>query len=78
METTIQATQLQPYPAYKESGVDWLGEIPEHWDTLPLGAIAQPKSDKNHPEFDVLSVYREYGVIPKALVFAKIKNNKFT
>lgn len=22
---------LKPYPAYKDSGVPWLGEIPEHW-----------------------------------------------
>lgn len=22
---------LKPYPAYKDSGVEWLGEIPEHW-----------------------------------------------
>ena len=20
-----------PYPAYKDSGIEWLGEIPEHW-----------------------------------------------
>jgi type I restriction enzyme, S subunit len=23
------------YPKYKESGVEWLGEVPEHWDILP-------------------------------------------
>ena len=22
----------QPYPAYKESGVEWLGEVPRHWE----------------------------------------------
>ena len=22
---------LKPYPAYKDSGVEWLGEVPEHW-----------------------------------------------
>ena len=22
---------IQKYPAYKDSGVEWLGEIPEHW-----------------------------------------------
>ena len=22
----------QPYPAYKPSGVEWLGDVPEHWD----------------------------------------------
>ena len=26
----------QPYPAYKPSGVEWLGEVPAHWDVLPL------------------------------------------
>ena len=20
------------YPAYKDSGVEWLGEVPEHWE----------------------------------------------
>ena len=24
--------ELKPYPAYKNSGVPWLGEVPEHWD----------------------------------------------
>ncbi len=24
------------YPAYKDSGVKWLGEVPEHWDVMPL------------------------------------------
>jgi type I restriction enzyme S subunit len=30
----------QPYPGYKPSGVEWLGEIPEHWDVLRLKNIA--------------------------------------
>ncbi len=24
--------RVKPYPAYKESGVEWLGEIPAHWE----------------------------------------------
>lgn len=24
------------YPEYKASGIDWLGEVPKHWETLPL------------------------------------------
>ncbi len=24
------------YERYKDSGVEWLGEVPEHWDVLPL------------------------------------------
>ena len=23
---------LKPYPAYKDSGVPWLGKVPAHWD----------------------------------------------
>lgn len=26
----------QPYPNYRDSGVDWLGELPAHWSTAPL------------------------------------------
>jgi len=25
---------IRKYDAYKDSGVEWLGEIPEHWDLL--------------------------------------------
>ena len=27
---------LNPYPAMKDSGVPWLGEVPEHWNVLRL------------------------------------------
>ncbi|MCS5699413.1 restriction endonuclease subunit S [Cyanobium sp. FGCU-52] len=29
------------YPAYKYSGVEWLGEIPEHWQVKPLKRVAE-------------------------------------
>ena len=32
MEQTMTKTSFQKYPAYKDSGVDWLGEIPEGWE----------------------------------------------
>jgi type I restriction enzyme S subunit len=32
------------YPAYKPSGVEWLGEVPEHWDVLPIKRIASLQS----------------------------------
>ncbi|MFN7895025.1 MAG: restriction endonuclease subunit S [Cyanobacteriota bacterium] len=27
------------YPAYKDSGVEWLGEVPEHWEEKPLKTV---------------------------------------
>lgn len=29
-------TYLQPYPAYKDPGVPWLGEVPAHWEVRRL------------------------------------------
>ena len=28
--------RLKPYRAYRDSGVEWLGGIPAHWDVKPL------------------------------------------
>ena len=30
------AEQYKPYPAYKDSGVEWLGKIPAHWKVKRL------------------------------------------
>ena len=30
-----------PYPAYRASGVEWLGEIPEHWEVHRLKNVAR-------------------------------------
>src|SRR5207302_10121031 len=40
-QTTSQVTassigKWKSYPAYKDSGVEWLGEIPEHWEVRRL------------------------------------------
>ncbi|HFS6879466.1 TPA: restriction endonuclease subunit S [Legionella pneumophila] len=37
------------YPAYKNSGVSWLGEIPKHWELKPLRAIFHIRNEKNSP-----------------------------
>ena len=33
------------YPAYKDSGVEWLGEVPEGWNSYPLRSLARPGRD---------------------------------
>jgi type I restriction enzyme, S subunit len=32
--------RLTPYPVYKDSGVEWLGEIPSHWEVRRLKSMA--------------------------------------
>lgn len=36
---------LPRYAKYKESGVEWLGQVPEHWDTISLGKVTCDKCD---------------------------------
>ena len=37
------------YAEYKDSGVEWLGEVPAHWAVLPLKKIvAIPITDGPH------------------------------
>ena len=33
-------TDLKPYPAYKPSGIPWLGGVPEHWHVRRLRTLA--------------------------------------
>jgi type I restriction enzyme S subunit len=51
----MMTKKWQPYPTYKDSGVEWLGKIPEHWEVKKLKYISyltmgqSPSSDDyNH------------------------------
>ena len=33
--------QFKQYPSYKPSGVEWLGDVPEHWDSCNLKFISK-------------------------------------
>jgi len=59
----MESIKIKKYPAYKPSGVEWLGEIPEHWELTRLGKILFPNSKRNQPELPLLSITRGKGVI---------------
>jgi type I restriction enzyme, S subunit len=65
MEATATKATFQKYPAYRDSGVEWLGEIPEHWEIGKLGTLLKPVSLKNRPDLPLLSITREAGVIER-------------
>ncbi len=56
---------FKEYPSYKDSGVEWLGDVPEHWQQKPIWSLFKRIKRTNFPTERLLSVYRDYGVIPK-------------
>ena len=40
---------LNPNVPMKDSGIDWIGEIPEHWELNPLKYCFGRRSEKNNP-----------------------------
>jgi type I restriction enzyme S subunit len=54
---------LKPYPSMKESGVPWLGPVPEHWNVSKLRHLLENATGRKRPDLTLLSVVREKGVI---------------
>lgn len=50
----------------KDSGIEWIGEIPNDWRVYKVKNICRIRGEKNRPQAQVLSVYRELGVVVKA------------
>ena len=49
--------RLSPYPRYKPSGIEWIGDIPEHWNVKPLKHLAsindETLSETTDPTFEM-------------------------
>jgi type I restriction enzyme, S subunit len=54
---------LKPYPAYKDSGVPWLGEVPEYWEVVRCGRLFREVVDTGHHNAELLSIDRFRGII---------------
>lgn len=49
----------QKYSKYKDSGIEWIGEIPEHWEVIPNKYIFKQKKNlvgKNSNAYELLSL----------------------
>ena len=57
--------RFKPYPAYKDSGVEWLGEIPAHWRALALKRIGDLQAGAGFPD-------DEQGVQDEEIPFFKV------
>ena len=58
---------LNPNVPMRNSGIDWIGEIPEHWEVRRIGRLFRLRDEKNYKpmeEVQLLSLYTGIGVFP--------------
>ena len=67
---------LKPYPAMKDSGVEWLGDVPAHWEVRRLRRTLRAVAERNRSDLPLLSVVREKGVVLRD-VSNKDENHNF-
>lgn len=63
---------MERYSEYKDSGVQWLGEIPSHWELLKMKYAFKERSEKNHPNEEPLCATQSRGVIPQSLYEGRV------
>uniref|UniRef100_UPI0025BC94CA restriction endonuclease subunit S n=1 Tax=Bernardetia sp. TaxID=1937974 RepID=UPI0025BC94CA len=70
----IKTENIKKYPAYKSSGVEWIGEVPEHWEVMRLGNKFKERRTKvSDKDFPPLSVTKN-GIVPQLATAAKSKD----
>ena len=57
---------LAPNVKLKDSGVGWIGEVPEHWEIVPSAWLFAEGKERAHADDEHLSATQKYGVIPLA------------
>ncbi|MCJ1824214.1 restriction endonuclease subunit S [Klebsiella quasipneumoniae subsp. quasipneumoniae] len=63
--------KYKAYPEYKDSGVEWLGMVPSHWNIKRLGQLFEERRDKvSDKDYPPLSVTMQ-GIVPQIDTAAK-------
>ena len=59
------------YERYKDSDIEWLGEVPEHWHVRRNLGVFDERKECNQPEEELLSVTVSRGIIRQSEITAK-------
>ncbi|MBL0721632.1 MAG: hypothetical protein JJV88_03525 [Sulfurovum sp.] len=69
--------KLEKYLEYKESGVEWIGEIPEHWNTVKSKRLFTARKEKARKSDMQLTAFQKHGVIYRK-DYMKLESRKVT
>ena len=56
---------IKPYPATKNSGIKWLGDVPAHWEVMRIKTVFR-EADNRGGKGPLLSLTRKRGIVPQA------------
>jgi type I restriction enzyme S subunit len=60
---------MNTYPSYKDSGVEWIGEIPNGWNIVKTKYMTSPRKElSDSGKEELLSVSEYLGVIPRSVI----------
>jgi type I restriction enzyme S subunit len=62
------------YPAYRDSGAAWLGDVPENWQVLPAKAVFEERKQPNLPDDTHLTPSQKHGVLAQSEYMALTGN----
>lgn len=54
---------LDPNVRMKDSGVEWIGEVPEHWKIIPSKHLFANCDERRHHDDEQMAATQKYGVI---------------
>jgi probable type I restriction-modification system len=63
---------MEKFYVYKDSGIKWLGKIPQHWEVRKIKYVFTERSEKGYPEEPVLCSTQKYGVIPQYMYESRV------
>ena len=66
-------TSFPKYERYKDSGVEWLGEVPEHWESERVFSAFNERVETGHPDLPNLNITIGRGVQVEAFEGARKK-----
>ena len=58
---------LNPDAPFKPSGIEWLGDVPEHWDVRRIATVFREIMEPGNDELPILSVSIHHGVSDKEI-----------
>lgn len=64
---------LTPFAPMRPSGIDWLGDIPSHWEVRRVATLFRQRDERSRPDLPLLEVSINSGVVVREFSTDKIE-----